>query len=223
MPLARVGSKLVYFAHVPKCAGMSIENYLAGRFGPLALLHNKYGQSPEPERWSRTSPQHMPEAIRQDYVPDGFVDASFSVVRHPALRLRSVFLFQRDIEGRIDPETDFAPWLDQVTDDMNDPFAYDGHLRPMTDTVPKDATVFHLEDGLDPLIAWLDELSEDTDGPRQIKAINVLANRLIRMKKPPVSLTLTPQDFDRIAQLYGNDYRRFGYGTVPEPQTETCN
>lgn len=217
MPLARVGTKLVYFAHVPKCAGMAVETYLAARFGPLALVHNKYGKTAEGARWSRTSPQHMPEDVRLNYVPDDFIDTSFAVVRHPALRLRSVFLFQRDIEERIAPDTTFSPWLDEVADKMGDPFAYDGHLRPMDSTVPENAQVFWLENGLDLLIDWFDDLTMDKAEPRRIKPINVLANRLVRLDKPPASLALTPQDYDRIAQLYATDYARFGYDPLPEP------
>jgi hypothetical protein len=217
MPLARVGQKLIYFAHVPKCAGMTIEHYITQRFGPIAMLYNPFAKIPTQDRWSVTSPQHMPESVRQQYVPDGFIDASFSVVRHPAARLRSVFLFQREIEHRIAQTTAFSPWLETIAAALQgDPHIYDGHLRPMTEIVPDTACIFKLENGLSPVIDWLDDMAGTKDGPRTMRPVNALAARMARINAAVPSLKLTNADFDQIAGLYAADYEKFGYGTVPE-------
>jgi len=62
MPVARIYSTLIHFAHVLERASMSIEHYQPTQFGPLALIDNKFGKTPKVSRWSHTSPNHMKEA-----------------------------------------------------------------------------------------------------------------------------------------------------------------
>ena len=54
MPIVRINSKLVYFAHVPKCAGSAVERYLAARFGPLGFLDSTYLKMRKSRRWNNT-------------------------------------------------------------------------------------------------------------------------------------------------------------------------
>ena len=169
MPLVRIQDKLVYFAHIPRCAGSAVENYLTARFGPLAFMDRRYFLTPTDERWSQTSPQHIDRSTFSRLFPPSFIDASFAVVRHPAQRLRSIFVRHRDIERNIPADADFDDWITQLP---LPGFALDNHTRPMTDFIPEGAVVFALEQGLDPLIAWLDNLSGNTDGPRHVEVVN---------------------------------------------------
>lgn len=169
MPITRVNDKLIYFAHIPRCAGCGIENYLRKRFGPVAFLDRRFLAVPQEERWTKSSPQHMTRDAMERLFPEAFFDASFAVVRDPADRLRSVFLRQRDIEQTLPADTDFQSWLSTL------PLSYfelDNHTRPMLDFLPKGCRIFWLEDGLEPLVAWLDALAGDTNGPRRIETIN---------------------------------------------------
>lgn len=96
MPIVRVGDQLVYFAHVPKCAGTSVEEYLAARFGPLAFLDRAYpDRDGRDSAWNRTSPQHIDVATFERLFPADLFAASFTVVRHPANRLLSSYRFER--------------------------------------------------------------------------------------------------------------------------------
>lgn len=158
MPLVRIQDKLVYFAHVPRCAGSAIENYLTARFGPLALLDRRYFLKAKGARWSKTSPQHVDADTLARLLPPTFIDASVAVIRHPVARLRSVFLRHRDIEKNIPSDTDFDDWCTKLP---LRGFALDNHTRPMTDFIPKGCKLFRLEDGFEPLIAWLDALAGD--------------------------------------------------------------
>lgn len=215
MPLVRINSKIVYFAHTPKCAGTAVERYLKDRFGPLAFWDPVFGQIELRDRWSATSPQHMPEQTRLRVLPDAFLDAVFSVVRHPCDRVASVFLFQRDIEGRIEAERTFGDWLVTVPSMLaENPFALDGHLRPMVQTVPDTAVVFRMEEGLDRLVSWLDVQADDTEGPRTIAPVNSFAARMIHQKREVPSITPTPQDLALIAEIYAEDFARFGYDVL---------
>lgn len=85
MPLYRHKGSLIYFAHVPKCGGTSIEDYLSRRFGPAAFLDRRFLRRRAP--WTRTSPQHVTAADFSRLVPPSFVDVNFAVVRHPAEKI----------------------------------------------------------------------------------------------------------------------------------------
>lgn len=218
MPIVRIKDKLVYFAHVPKCAGTAVEHYLHKRFGPLGMNDPYFSKRGANDAWSLSPPQHMPELVRRELLPDRLFDAMFATVRHTALRLRSVFLFQREIERALPPNMGFGKWIDTLSRTLAlDPFALHGHLRPMAETVPEGARVFRVEDGLGALVEWFDELAGAADGPREIAPANVLAERLGKKEVPKVHLT--PAICSRIAELYAADYDRFGYSEMPkEPE-----
>ncbi|MCB2130208.1 MAG: sulfotransferase family 2 domain-containing protein [Rhodobacteraceae bacterium] len=215
MPIFRVGDKLHYYAHVPKCGGSSVEAYLKARFGPLAFLNTRFLDLPEASRWTKSSPQHLPFADLARLIPPGWIASSFAVVRHPVNRLVSAFQYQVEVEGTV-----AALWsIDEFFDDwLNtggaEPFRYDNHLRPQSEIVPEGATVFRLEDGLGAIVPHLDTLAGNSDGPRAIPKENVRKKGMgpdaERMKPSPETLT-------RIADYYAEDFRRFGYGTGAAP------
>lgn len=216
MPITRLrNGKLLYYAHVPKCAGTAVERYLQQRFGVLGMHDGAFARRSVAEAWSFSPPQHMPEAVRREILPDPLFDAIFATVRHPAHRLRSVFLFQRDVEKALAPTMRFERWLEGVPRTLAlDPYALHGHLRPMHEMVPDAAKVFRVEDGVDAIVAWLDHLSGAEDEPRSIAPANVLAVRLGESgSKPPA---FTPEICAKIANIYPLDYARFGYETLPE-------
>jgi hypothetical protein len=220
MPIARLPNrKLIYFAHVPKCAGTTVETYLRVRFGPLGLLDSRFGKRPLQEAWSLSPPQHMPEPVRRDLLPDTLFDELFATVRHPATRLRSVFLFQREIEGAIPLKTSFPAWVGTLARSLaTDPYALHGHLRPMIEYVPRGARVFRVENGLAPLVSWLDELAEEENPECSIKDMNVTSVRMAKSlpagRKPPI-IQLNKPVLERISDIYAADYDRFGYDLTP--------
>lgn len=219
MPLIRAAGKLIYFVHVPKAAGTTVERYLEARFGPLAFLDRSFGALTGHALWSQTSPQHMPEEMRQRVLPDNFIDASFATVRHPATRLRSVYLFQREIEGRISQDTDFSSWLETIPALLEqNPHAFDGHIRPMSDIVPRTAQVFAIEEGLAPLTLWLDALTHTHNPAHKMQPKNVLHDRLAYEKRPTVRQELTSEALTQIASIYEADYTRFNYAITPPKQ-----
>lgn len=210
MPIIRIESKLVYFAHIPKCAGSSVEDYLQSRFGPLALLDRKY-LSAEPElRWSNTSPQHLDWAALMRLFPKDFFSDIFTVVRHPLDRAVSAYRFQSEVERTIPPGTSFADWL-QVEADLwlTDPHRQDNHSRPQIDFLPPvggpECIVFHLEHGLDALIPYFDGLAGAKAPPRAM-------GHALKTGKPKDG-AFVPSASDRalVAKIYAADFARFGY------------
>lgn len=221
MPIVRCAEKFVYFAHVPRCAGSSVEDYLEQRFGPLLLLDRSWLSVPEKERWSRSSPQHMPARMIGSLFPENFVSEQFTVVRHPARRLVSAFLHNRN-HGKINPLIGLKTFLRRL--DLADRRFHertDNHFLPATRFADQTARVFRIEDGGDDLIAWLDGIAGASDGPRALPRVNEksapppeaqlrFSERLIRKLQPELP-ELDRNILSLIRNIYREDYDCFGY------------
>ncbi|MCA8882748.1 MAG: sulfotransferase family 2 domain-containing protein [Rhodobacteraceae bacterium] len=220
MPIIRTGRGIVYFAHVPKCAGTAIEGYMTRRFGQRAraFLNPAHYARPDLDRWSRSSPQHIDAENLMALFPPIFFDAMFTMVRHPVARLRSVYLHHRDTEDGIAAGESFADWLRALPERRAaNPFYLDNHARAMTDIVPQGATVFRLEEGTQGVVDWLDALTGNTNGPRAIPVRHTYSDRLSAAGKAPQGALDAPtaQEIAQIAEIYEADFDRFGYPHDP--------
>lgn len=215
MPIFKADGRLIYYAHVPKCGGSAVNWYLRERFGPLAFHDDGHTGQPERSRWSRSSPQHIDRASLARLFPPGFFDAVFTIVRHPVSRLTSAYHFQADVEGTIPAGTGFSDWLADLEDRAaEDPFVFDNHVRPMAEIVPEGAQVFHMEHGLDGLVAWFDALTGTASGPRAVPRLNAKGRHTGDTSKAAPSAG----DIARIAALHAVDFDRFGYAPDrPDP------
>lgn len=213
MPLARVNGQILHFAHVPRTGGTSVENYLAARFGALAFLDRDYLSVPVAARWSRTSPQHIETAAFSRIVPGSWISHRFTVVRHPEDRLVSVFRYQRDAAEAFPCSMSFEDWLvENAAVGMRDLHFIDNHALPACDLVPDGAVVFRIEDGFAPLLAWLDDIEGVQRGPRDFPHDNGYAERLTFLgRSPGPRPEVTARARAVIAELYADDFRRFGY------------
>ncbi|MCC0063011.1 MAG: sulfotransferase family 2 domain-containing protein [Defluviimonas sp.] len=209
MPLFRIGNDLHYFAHVPKCGGASVEAYLAERFGPLALLDTRHYDRIVRNRWSRSSPQHIPAATLARFFPRGWIASAFAVVRDPLDRLVSAYNHCVDPSYLLPPGLGIEEWFDEYLRlSRYNAALYDNHLRPQGEIVPEDATWFRLEEGFAPVVAHIDRLAGDSAGPREIgherHSAGAAGLARIRRRLPAAFVA-------RVAEFYAADYARFGY------------
>lgn len=222
MPIIRTHSDLIFFAHVPKCAGSAIEDYLRARFSRIAFEDNGYMRQPIEQRWNKSSPQHIDLGALNRLFPKDFFDHSFAVVRHPVARIVSAYHFQLEVERSLPETTSFVDWLRLIQDAAEtEPFQYDNHVRPMTQLVPEGAQIFYLEHGLDAVIPWLDQITGTTDGPRAFTHKN---KRGAYTRTANAQVTPGDEELALIEEIYGADFSRFGYHVgqkqpdAPEPE-----
>lgn len=201
MPIFKDAGRLLYFAHVPKCAGSSVEDYLARRFGPAAFLDRKFAPGNR-HNWSRNSPQHIPARQLARLFPQDFFDGGFAIVRDPLARARSAFHFHQTKRGKI-PETEtLDSWLPRIAGfDAQAHARFDDHFRLQSDVVPDWCAAFRMEDGFEPVIAWLDAWSG------QSHAATIGTSLTGKYKKAEPS----PEIRDFVATFYAGDYERFGF------------
>lgn len=209
MPIFRIDGELHYFAHVPKCAGASVEVYLRKRFGKVAFANSQFYNLPEPQRWTKSSPQHIDRKALALLVPPGWIASSFGIVRHPVTRLRSAYDYQLTGEKTVPEGMDINAWfLDWVAQRDRMPFRYDNHPRPAADLVPHGATVFRLEEGLEGVVAYLDGLAGNSDGPRKMPHENKSRGGV---SYAAGQAPLSDEVLGVIAKVYAEDFKRFGY------------
>ncbi len=205
MPIFKTANKVIFFAHVPKCGGSSVEAYLKTRFESLAFIDQDFYLLPSSRQWTRSSAQHIGAEMLERLFPAGFFDASFAVVRHPVDRLVSEYHFQRDQWRKISQSERFSTWLAAFEHALkDDPLIYDGHVRPMVDLVPAYATVFRLEDGLDQVVRYIDELVGACEETIPMKRL------LVRNTSIP-KVVPSENDIAMIERIYARDFERFGY------------
>ena len=203
MPLCMANGRPLYFAHVPKTGGSSVEDYLIRRFGPMSLRTDlRQPRQRQPgviQSLSHLAASDLPGLLPADTI-------SFAVVRDPVARIKSEYRFQsnRSRTSRLHVST----WLrSMLAATRRDPRIYENHLRPQVDMVPEGAAVFRLEDGFEAMTRWLDEVTGTT-------APELTVGHFLKRKSRPIPLSR--QDLDLIARFYAADYDRFGY---PPPDT----
>ncbi|MDU8926153.1 sulfotransferase family 2 domain-containing protein [Alisedimentitalea sp. MJ-SS2] len=153
MPLARLGQTLVFFAHIPKTGGTSIETYLRSK-GQVTM------HSGVDLEWLPCSPQHMHVELHGALLEPGFCDYTFAVLRDPVERMKSEYRHRsKRASDRGKHVASFDEWAPRVLKlSRNQPYLYDNHLRPQTEFVTPDMRLFRLEGGLDPVYDWIDTL-----------------------------------------------------------------
>jgi len=205
MPLIVANGRRIFFAHVPKTGGSSVEEYLVRRFGGPLSMRDVTHRAGDRKRGLIALSTHFTARDLDDVLPHD-TDHCFAVVRDPLTRMQSQYRFQAGISKT--RAFSFSTWLRIMFAACEiDPRVYQNHIRPQGELVREGSAVFRLEDHFSDMIPWLDEVT-NTSAP------DLEVRHLLKREREPIEMSR--EDVALIAGFYRSDYERFGY-TRPDP------
>ena len=222
MPIFRVNGKNIFFAHVPKCGGTTLEYNLIRLGYCLSFLDVEF-YNPGRDNWSLSTPQHISLRYFERYFCKDFFDFKFTVLRDPVERFVSAFNFNRGAIGWFVSFEQFLTSFERrVTRTggfpQND---YDNHFMPASQLVPEDCAVYFLENGLLSVFRALEKKiglqsidSVQSKNPGRYVNFNAKSKtrKFIKdkfVKPSPRIADLSPDQIERIRALYRQDYEQF--------------
>lgn len=210
MPIVKFRDKLIYFSHIPKCGGASVESYLAKiSKGNIGFVDNGYHSLQKGIKWNNSSPQHIDGQSLERLFPVTFFDAFFAIVREPIERFESAFNFQKNIEKTIDPDTKINDFISSLDPKSISRFGqFDGHFMPQFMFLHPRAsyTLFKLEDGMERVKEYLDKLLFENKLTLKIPHLNAKAPGKNTQKE-----ILTSENETKLKAIYKHDYSLFNY------------
>lgn len=217
MPSLSLPGRLIWFAHCPKAGGTSVERFMVDHWGgAVGHLHWGWDLWWKGGGWRVADPPNSPQHLIWEDAQRAFPkapDTVFAVVRDPLSRIISEYHYQRRARrgtgtGRAIAHLPFGVWLRlMLMLARQNPYAFDNHLRPQGDFVPRTARVFRLEAGLSAVARWL--LAETGahlrgEAPHELK------------QGGGSDIRLYSGDIRLIRTAFAEDYARFGYAP-PDP------
>lgn len=208
MPALFKGDRSVLFVHIPKTGGSTIER-LFRKSGYSMRLHDtadkSKGASLMPFR--RCSPQHWHAPLLEEILAVDKFDLVFLLSREPIARFRSEYAMRH----HKDPRTDSASvedWADRAfARYAKNPYCLDNHFRPQHEFHLPNAAVYRLEDGMDAIVADLNErfgLELSTEIPHAMSSVK-------RGGIASSDVQISPALDERLRSFYAEDFVRYGY------------
>ncbi len=193
MPLFRRGPQTVFFVHIPKTGGTSVEETFKSEGWIEALrMKDALGYLP-------ATPQHLQADLYTKLVPAQFYDYAFTVVRNPFARLASEYRMRKE-EGSW--SGGFGEWLDlRLREYAENPYVADNHLRPQVEFLVPDLQVFRFEDGIANILAKVFARLSMRDAPGAMHLRRGTA-AVIESARSCV---------DRVAEFYARDFAELNY------------
>ncbi len=211
MPSLTLDDRLIWFAHCPKAGGTSVETVMVAQWGDrVGHLHWGWDLWWKRGGWRQADPPNSPQHLIWEDALASLPrppDAVFALVRDPVERMLSEYRFQRRHRrgtriGRALAYLPFALWIRMMLAMAKRcPHVFDNHLRPQADFVPRTATVFRLEDGVEQVLDWLAR-----EGGAD--ALDTLPHKL---KSASNGTRIGGRERALIGAVFAKDYARFGY------------
>lgn len=191
MPLYKIQDKLIFFVHIPKTGGTSVERALSS-LGKVSI-DKKIEGFPTPS-------QHFHAEIYNKLIPSDFYDLGFAIVRNPYTRLISEYRhkFSRDKNKKLN----FDAWIKKsFSDYKNNSYIHHNHIRPQIEFLLPTLTVFKFEDGMQMCVNEITKYCGIKD--------QVTLTREKLFKKTP--LNAKRKTFELAAKFYANDFANLAY------------
>ena len=220
MPIIKYKNKVVHFAHVPKCAGTSIERYVRLINGAeLAFVDMHFVSHPPKHGWNTSSPQHIDGGSFGRLFPRSFFDGFFVVVREPLARVISAYKFNRYKEAKIQDGQSLDQFIKESLKENVEKVGWlDNHFLPQNRFLyPKAGyRVFKLErGGLDPVKKYIDRELIGSEITIKMPEYNVAKQRT------PVDsdqLKISQASVEILNDIYEVDFERFKYPLIKSPE-----
>ena len=173
MPIFTREQRSVLFVHVPKTGGTSLERLLMGAGWDVGFRATPKTH-PDQIRLHRVSPQHYHAALLEQTLRLDRFDAAFLVTREPLARFRSEYAMRNKRKDGAGSADHVEEWTRRILGRVRrDPCVLDNHIRPQHEFLLPSARVFRLEDGMDAIVAALNDewdLGLSTDIPQHLSS-----------------------------------------------------
>jgi len=209
MPIIKVNGVLLYFSHIPKCGGSSVENFLAQFSDSIVFLDRNFFT--HKKTWNTSSPQHIDGlSLNRLFKDKNFFDYYFAIVRDPISRFKSAFMFQKHIEKKIPKDISINEHISLIKDEKISLFSYcDNHFLPMIHFFMPNTEyrIFKIEEGLENFKKWLEvniyKKKINFEIPRE--------NSSLKKIKQIEDYNLNEESIDNLKIIYKKDYEAFKY------------
>lgn len=215
MPLFRVDKAIHYFAHIPKCAGSSVEKHILSKYGSIAFRDFNHHRNKRNLKnkglstWNITSPQHILWDDLKRLFPADWIDSTFTVVRNPVSRYVSCYKYQKYARKKLD-SISIDQWFAKIQPQVEkQKRIVDNHLQPQHLFLPEETNVFKLEDGLSSVLQHLDALG----GLSMDQHVTPHWLNRARGGGETSDDYPSPETISGLIELYRNDFLKFGYST----------
>ncbi len=115
MAIIKCNGKLMHFAHIPKCAGTAILQYLSSFKNVHIGFHDDfYYLKPNKKTWNISSPQHIDGQSLSRLFPKTFFDLYFTITRNPFERVISAYKHQKFRENKINNAVSIDTFIQEI-------------------------------------------------------------------------------------------------------------
>ena len=199
---------MCHFAHIPKCAGSSIEHYLENHNIKLAFLDRTFDAASK--SWNISSPQHIDGYSLSRLFPGDFFDLGFAISRDPITRFISAFkhhIFQKNIPNNQNINLFIKDELPNLTNEIG---IFDNHFLPQSKFLIPGMSyqIFKLENDLASVKQYIDKNLLGFDSSKKILHYNAdRSQNIIKSKQLEIDFIA----MDILKELYSEDYSILKY------------
>ena len=208
MPIVSNNNIICHFAHIPKCAGSSIEHYLENHNIKLAFLDRTFDAASK--SWNISSPQHIDGYSLSRLFPGDFFDLGFAISRDPITRFISAFkhhIFQKNIPNNQNINLFIKDELPNLTNEIG---IFDNHFLPQSKFLIPGMSyqIFKLENDLASVKQYIDKNLLGFDSSKKILHYNAdRSQNIIKSKQLEIDFIA----MDILKELYSEDYSILKY------------